>query len=659
MNIKKKITLIFSSLMVGILLLISCATYFYVAKTMQAQLSQNALQALHASTEKLNGWLLSKAAIVQTKTAGIELLAADGNVMPVMVKGFDKADPDISDLYFGRDADGVLIDGKDWVPPADFDSRTRSWYKDALAKNGLFFGEPYLDGVTKKMALPIGMPLKTSSGKLLGVISEDVLIDTVFETVAKIQPFDNSFAFLLNNSGKIMAYPDAAAKDKKIQDIPSLSSLAALLNAAADHRGMGIYQQDGQEQFLVFEPIPATGWILGISVPTAVLYAPLVSLRWLFLVGTLLALLIVVAASWIVARRLSQPIEKLQFYASKVAAGDFTQSVSIAGDDEIAHLAQGFNKMQADLRQLIRKVQEQAGHLAAASEELTASAQQTSVAANQVAGAVTNVAAGTEEQHAAVDHTAKVVTDMSADLANISAAGQAAAKDSAAAAQNAAASRQDVESMVQMMQDIATSVDAANHVIGDLGKQSDHIGRITDTIVGIAEQTNLLALNAAIEAARAGEAGRGFSVVADEVRKLAEQSQTAAQKISEEILEIQQNTARVVQAMDEGNNRVQAGVAKVNVVGGSLQQIAERVQRSHAGVNEIQEALQRLAEASRNIDAAVHRIDAASTSSANEAQTVSAAAEEQIASMQDIASASESLAKLAQELQEAVAAFKL
>ena len=74
-----------------------------------------------------------------------------------MVKGFDKADPDISDLYFGRDADGVIIDGKDWVPPADFDSRTRSWYKDALAKNGLFFGEPYLDGVTKKMALPIGM----------------------------------------------------------------------------------------------------------------------------------------------------------------------------------------------------------------------------------------------------------------------------------------------------------------------------------------------------------------------------------------------------------------------------------------------------------------------------------------------------------------------
>ena len=112
MNIKKKITLTFSIIMTVILVLISCITYQYIAHTMKEQLSQNAVNALHASTEQLNGWLLSKAAVVHTKTTSLELLAGTGEVTPAMVKGFDKADPDISDLYFGRTADGAIIDGK-------------------------------------------------------------------------------------------------------------------------------------------------------------------------------------------------------------------------------------------------------------------------------------------------------------------------------------------------------------------------------------------------------------------------------------------------------------------------------------------------------------------------------------------------------------------
>ncbi|WP_371363682.1 methyl-accepting chemotaxis protein [Sporomusa rhizae] len=209
------------------------------------------------------------------------------------------------------------------------------------------------------------------------------------------------------------------------------------------------------------------------------------------------------------------------------------------------------------------------------------------------------------------------------------------------------------------MAQIEETVRNSAQVVAKLGERSKEIGQIVDAISGIAGQTNLLALNAAIEAARAGEQGRGFAVVAEEVRKLAEQSQEAAKKIAGLIGEIQGDTDKAVASMNDGTREVNVGADVVNAAGVAFREIIDMVSQVSSQIKEISAAIQQMASGSQQIVGSVKKIDDLSKSSAGEAQNVSAATEEQLASMEEIASASQALAQLAQDLQVAVARFRV
>lgn len=140
------------------------------------------------------------------------------------------------------------------------------------------------------------------------------------------------------------------------------------------------------------------------------------------------------------------------------------------------------------------------------------------------------------------------------------------------------------------MKRIAESVSVSANTIADLGRQSEQITAIVNSIRGIADQTNLLALNAAIEAARAGEQGRGFAVVADEVRSLAARTTQATQEITAMIGSIQSGTEASIQQMTTCQQQVRSGVELAGQAG-------EAILRIQAGAHEAVEAVSVFAEA--------------------------------------------------------------
>lgn len=554
----------------------------------------------------------------------------------------------------------------------------REYFKQVVQTKQPVISDPLVVRSTGKLSVNIAVPV-LDNGVLKGVATGTMGLDYINDMVKAIRFKDSGYGAIYEDGGMMLAHgkkPELigklSLKEKNINpelnigatelDEKLMMLFESVVGTGEQERGTHVFL-DNAAMVSVFTPIDLPGgqrWIVAITAPEAEITREVGKLTAIMLATALACIVLGALVVMFVSGRFARPIVRLRDEALLLAEGDLrARNTVVRSQDEIGQLALAFAQMSDRLRAVVVNVQSQAEAVAASSEQLTATADQSARAANQVAASITDVASASAEQLAAADETSAVVQQMSAGIQQIAANTNQVAVQSAQAADKAKAGDKAVERAVIQMGHIEETVDASARVVTILGERSKEIGQIVDTIAGIAGQTNLLALNAAIEAARAGEQGRGFAVVAEEVRKLAEQSQEAAKKIAELIGEIQGDTAKAVEAMNEGTREVKTGTEVVNAAGAAFREIAALVTRVSGQVKEISAAIQQMAAGSQQIVDSVKKIDKLSKTSAGEAQSVSAATEEQLASMEEIAHASEALSKLAQDLQVAVANFRV
>ena len=374
--------------------------------------------------------------------------------------------------------------------------------------------------------------------------------------------------------------------------------------------------------------------MLSVSLPMGPAIA--LSSKSMWQTGGLMAgvVVIIMAITYFLLRNIVlQPLAKMSDISRDIAKGegDLTKRVPAEGNDEIAHMGKYFNEFIEKLQQMIKKVAHVTDKVASASVELSATAEEISKGTDTLTSRASQTAAAVEEMNATVGQVAQ----NSGKAASL-------AQDTVKTAQEGGTV---VSSTISGMQQLSEAVSNSATIISDLGKSSDQIGEIVRTIEDIADQTNLLALNAAIEAARAGEQGRGFAVVADEVRKLAERTTKATKEIGDMIRQIQHDTRGAVDSMQQGTQKVTAGVDLVNKTGEALSQIVRMVSESADMIRQIAVASEQQSVATQQI--------------ASDIENVAKVTKESSSGAHESAKASQDLSQLAVELQGIVGGFKL
>ncbi len=253
--------------------------------------------------------------------------------------------------------------------------------------------------------------------------------------------------------------------------------------------------------------------------------------------------------------------------------------------------------------------------VAAASQQLQASASTMTAIASESTDRATTVAAAAEEASANVQTVATAAEELSASISEIG---------------------RQVQRSSEIAADAASRAEVTHDRVRGLSRAANKIGEVVQLITDIAEQTNLLALNATIEAARAGDAGKGFAVVASEVKNLANQTAKATDEIAQQIGSVQFETEEAVKAIDD----IVRIVEEINDVSGS---IASAVEEQNAATSEI----------ARNVQEAAAGTEEVTTTIAG----VSKAAGEAGAASTQVLSASEDLNSQSRHLQSMVDKF--
>ena len=539
MRIKNKITFFMVFICILSSVSISVGNYKIAINKLEEKINENIQSTASNTAKDIDKWMA-----LQKKTlAGIaESLAYNNNFDPDYVFKYlneqSNKNEDTTGYYMALE-DNTFISGTGWIPPEGYIPTEKDWYRNTIDNDDITISAPYIDSYTNKMVITISMPVKVND-TTIGVVAADVHIDKLIEIINQVNIEENSYAFLTDGSGNIIAHlneeykPTADGNFVNLDNILEGKLSSIMKESSLSLKDIKAKDYDGVERIFIFKNIEESGWKVGLAVSAE---NSLGALNNVIKFSTLLALIVIAIAvviSLILANSISKPILKSVDLATNIGNFDLSNDIDeneLKRKDEIGTMLNSYQMITDKLRSFAKKLTasiemnnnvynntlERLNHLMEQADNYSATTEELSAGMEEITATVTTISESSNEIDKAIADFSEKVEEGANTSHEISNRAEKL-------------NNQIIQSKEKILDTYKNAKEKITQAI-ESSKNVEKINMLSNAILEITDQTSLLALNAAIEAARAGESGRGFAVVADEIRKLAETSQKTVEEI--------------------------------------------------------------------------------------------------------------------------------
>lgn len=623
-SIKAKLLGIIIPVVIAIILILVFTAY-HVSSGIIKSYSKNLLESsVNSQASKIEAWLEENLASMQMAKTMIEKLHPDEAQLQTILDASCGYSENYPDGLFLADANGSFLKGTD-SKKQEPNPKESMWYQEGMTRVNMAVGSAHQN--------PDGTNVVSASGLLndgsdtVRVIAADMTLDRISVIVNSFIEMHDAEAFLVDkDSSVILASRDSDLISKTL-GADGQSAFYKDVEKKVSGKSYDFCTLDGN--MTVFKEVNGTNWLLVSYVPTNVVLADLVGLRNLMIIFSIISILVLCVLIERVTHVVIRPVKEMTRVITSMASGDFTVSMKVKGNDEIAVMGRSVEHFIASMKEMIRQM----GHVSDRLEKQAGSSKNVSgemnSAANIQSQSMTELNATVDQLSVSVNEIAQNATQLAGVVADTKEDSDKVEDKMRTTVEVSEKGKADMESVGNALHNIEISIHNLEEAVDKVGTASGEIVDIIKLIGDIAEETNLLSLNASIEAARAGEAGRGFAVVASQIGVLAKNSADSV--------------AHITSLINEINGLVDDAVKQA---GSSASDIESSADLIHTAVDTFDQIFQNIQETSHLIEGVVEKINQVDQVATN----VAAISEEQAASSDEILATSESMLQQAKSI---------